>query len=478
MHKRIAAVLAVLFAAQIVFAQSAAERLEAVRHDPLRLRQFLEAMPKGGDLHNHLSGDVYAESYLQWAANDGMCLDPAKLSIVAVCDEKLTPAATALTTPLYPQMLDALSMRQFRGTSESGHDHFFATFAKFSASAKQHVPDMMREALQRFANENVVYAEIIYSPDRGAASKLGATLTKGASFADMRDQLFASEAFKAVVADARKTLDAGDAAAPRDIDYRIIYEVHRTYARESLFAELVTAFEVAKADGRVVAVNPVAPEDAYTSMTTFDELMRMFAFFRPLYPNVHVSAHAGELAPGLVPPEGLRNHIRDSVEIAHAERIGHGVDVARERNSQQLLETMAQRRIAVEVCLTSNDVILGIRGSNHPLPMYLRAGVPVTLASDDPGVSRADLTTEYQRAAEEFGLTYDDLKRISRNALEYSFLDGRSLFVDHDYDRRACEASECGTLAAASAKARAQLRLEERFSTFEAAQRPPTSLRQ
>ncbi|MEO8726205.1 MAG: adenosine deaminase, partial [Acidobacteriaceae bacterium] len=51
-----------------------AREMQALKADPLRLRNFLRAMPKGGDLHNHLSGAVYAESYLQWAADDGDCI--------------------------------------------------------------------------------------------------------------------------------------------------------------------------------------------------------------------------------------------------------------------------------------------------------------------------------------------------------------------------------------------------------------------
>ncbi len=62
--------------------------------------------------------------------------------------------------------------------------------------------------------------------------------------------------------------------------------------------------------------------------------MRMLAYLHERYPKVHISLHAGELVQGLVPPEGLRFHIRDSVEIAHAERIGHGVDVMNETNPE------------------------------------------------------------------------------------------------------------------------------------------------
>ena len=71
---------------------------------------------------------------------------------------------------------------------------------------------------------------------------------------------------------------------------------------------------------------------------------------------------------------------------------------------------------------TSTDLILGVRGKDHPLPAYLAAGVPVVLATDDAGVSRIDLTNEYVRAAREHGLGYRTLKAIARNSLVHSFL--------------------------------------------------------
>ena len=60
----------------MAWAESAAQRLESIKEQqPLQLRQFLQRMPKGADLHSHLSGAVYAESYLRWAAQDGKCVD-------------------------------------------------------------------------------------------------------------------------------------------------------------------------------------------------------------------------------------------------------------------------------------------------------------------------------------------------------------------------------------------------------------------
>jgi len=84
---------------------------------------------------------------------------------------------------------------------------------------------------------------------------------------------------------------------------------------------------------------------------------------------------------------------------------------------------MRARPVVVEISLTSNDLILGVRGKDHPLPAYLAAGVPVVLSTDDAGVSRIDLTNEYFRAARDYALGYRELKTIARNALRYSFLD-------------------------------------------------------
>jgi hypothetical protein len=478
----------ILFIAASVFADEAstAARLEAVRTDPLLLRRFLEQMPKGGDLHQHLSGATYAESFAALAAKDNLCIDTDALAY-ETCDAEgnHVPAAQALTdSGLYTKMLDAMSMRQFRAISESGHDHFFATFGRFSAVARNHAGDMLAEVVSRFSRENVDYIESLFGQDLGAARSLGRKVPPGSSFADMRTFLLANGA-PDVVAFSRKTIDGIEStlrqslgctsATPQpgcESTVRYLFETHRAFPREQVFAELLVGFELASVDSRVVGVNAVQPEDSYASMKGFDELMGMLAFLRPLYPNVRVSLHAGELANGLVPPEGMQNHIRDSVLIAGAQRIGHGVDVAYERDAVDLLRTMAARPTAVEICLTSNDVILGVSGKQHPLRLYMRSGVPVMLATDDPGVARTDMTTEWQRAVEEHGASYEELKRFARNSIEFSFLEGASLWTDRDYSTRtaACRdegSVSCRTFLDGSPKARVQLRLEHRLHEFE-----------
>ena len=128
---------------------------------------------------------------------------------------------------------------------------------------------------------------------------------------------------------------------------------------------------------------------------------------------------------GLVKPEDLSFHIRASVERGHAERIGHGVDVMHEKDPIGLLKEMAARNVLVEINLTSNDQILGVSGDDHPLPMYMKYGVPVAISTDDEGVARSDMTHEYLRAVQGYRLPYTELKRMTRQSIEHSFLPGK-----------------------------------------------------
>jgi adenosine deaminase len=492
-------------AALFLFAATAALAQPVPLSDRVILRQVLQAMPKGGDLHNHLSGSVYAESYLRFAAGDGLCVDSMRLTITQCATPEQIAAnpsaaasivsATTLFAPyssLYGQMLDALSMRQFRSGIESGHDHFFNTFGKFSAVSRAHVPEMLTEDVSRLAKENVDYVETIIAPDFGKAQSLIKLEAPGQSMADSRAAIMASGLVPPIIAASRSVIDGAESRMKSDLHcgtpaaqpgcestVRYLYELHRGVPLPQLFAEMIVGYELASADPRVVGLNPVMPEDSYVSMHDFDEQMKMFAFFHQFYPKIHLTTHAGELTPGLVPPEGLRNHIRDSVVIAGAQRIGHGVDVTYEDDAAGLLSLMAKRHVAVEVCLTSNDVILGVSGKAHPLHRYLEAGVPVALATDDPGVSRDDMTNQYMRAVQEQGLKYPTLKRLARNSLEYSFAEGESLWADHKFDAFASPCAnetssnkpseKCATFLSNNTKARIEWRLERRLREFESA---------
>src|SRR5207237_10248506 len=84
----------------------------------------------------------------------------------------------------------------------------------------------------------------------------------------------------------------------------------------------------------------------------------------------------------------------------------------------------------VAICLSSNDLILGVAGAQHPLATYMQYGVPVALATDDEGVSRSEISREFLKAAEDQGLGYLQLKTMARNSLQYAFIAGSSLWSD------------------------------------------------
>jgi adenosine deaminase len=248
-----------------------------------------------------------------------------------------------------------------------------------------------------------------------------------------------------------------------------------------VFAQTLLGFEVASADPDVVGINFVQPEDARLAMGDYHLQMQMLDYLHSVYPKVHISLHAGELAPGLVPPDGLSFHIREAVELGHAERIGHGVDVLYESEPYALLKQMAEKHVMVEINLTSNDVILGVKEREHPLAAYRAAHVPWALSTDDEGVSRIDLTHEYARAVTEQGLNYLDLKRSARTSLEHAFLHGEGLWAKPDEfngHKAVCAAAimekskpttECAAFLAANEKAAEEWELERRFAAFEAA---------
>ncbi|PYX93586.1 MAG: adenosine deaminase, partial [Acidobacteria bacterium] len=460
---------------------------DSVRHQPSLLTDFLRRMPKGADLHNHLSGAVYAESFLQWAVQDGLCVDRTTATLLPPpCDTDKTkvPAATAYKdVALYAQLMDAFSMRGWRPGLESGHDHFFATFGKFGAASGAHTAEMLAEVRSRAAAEQVAYMELMFNPDGGDAARLGTRLGWNDDFGMMREQLLAG-GLKDVVAHARQGLNdieakeqtelhcgQSQASAGCGVQARYLYQVARGLPKEQVFAQILSGFEIASQDPRVVGLNLVMAEDWYLPTHDFRLHMQMLSFLHELYPKVHITLHAGEVTSQLVPPEEMF-HIRDSVERGHAERIGHGVDVMHEPDPAGLLREMAKRKILVEICLTSNDVILGVSGARHPLPVYMRYGVPVALATDDEGVARSNMTQEYQRAAETYELSYKELKKMARTSLAYSFLPGEDMWKDGDGFARAaaCATDDpaagknspaCSTLLSASEKARAEWKLEK-----------------
>ena len=486
----------------------------AQKQGALAMRNFLLAFPKGADLHVHLSGAVYAETFIRDAAKDGLCVDASALSFAPPpCNSPLIPAAqltgniTAANQHLYDKLIDSFSMRSFVPTSGwSGHDQFFATFDRFSGLSGSHLAEWIDEVARRAAAQNNQYLELMETPAFSGAMEVAQAVGWPAAlsqpdvspmdFAQLRQQMLDKGLASGVVAD-REEVQTADAARRAmegcgtakatpacQVEVRYIYQVLRGRAPEQVFAQTLLGFETIEASMRAkedtwVGINFVQPEDGMISMRDYTLQMKMVGYLHTVYPDVPISLHAGELAPGLVPPDGLRFHIRQAVEIAHAQRIGHGVDVMEEDDAEGLLKELAQNHVMIEINLTSNEGILGIKGTDHPFPIYRGAKVPVALSTDDEGVSRIDLTNEYARAAVDYNLTYRNLKEMARVGMEHSFLPGASLwaFADHfEAPVKDCQSdtlgadtpsAACKAVLDASEKATAEWELERRFRAFE-----------
>lgn len=467
--------------------------LDSLRGRPAALKAFFKDLPKGGDLHNHLSGAATTEYLIKLASDKGLCIDATMTAVAPPCGPGTRPAADARTDAAFQrQIVRAWSMQDFPA-GQSGHDHFFDTFGKFGLATWDR-GKLLADVANTVVEQNQFYLETMVTPASDSARALAEEVGYDADLAAFHRKLLAGGRLERVVDEAVREADAGDAdfrktahcdtARPDPgcrLPVRWISQVSRGSSPARVFTQMAVGMRLAERDPRFVAVNLVQPEDWDSSLSNYSLQMRMLKYLRGQYPGAHLTLHAGELAPGLVKPEDLTFHIDEAVRVAGAERIGHGVDLVHEDDWQRLARTMAQRQIAVEVPFSSNKQILGIAGAEHPFNAYRRYGVPVVLSTDDPGVSRIDISHEYQYAAKTYGLSYTELKDLARASLEYAFRDGRSLWAPGSAASGyrpvpACADSRpgggrpdarCARYLADSPKAATQWRQEAAFAAFE-----------
>ena len=148
--------------------QRAIRAFNSAKQSPLELNAFLRRMPKGADLHMHLSGAVYAETFIKDGAGDLLCVDPKSMSFFKpkattrslppqpVCGEGNVRAEDAFKDQkLYDALVDSFSMRSFvPSAGVSGHDQFFATFSRFSGIDKSHTGEWLDEVATHAASQN------------------------------------------------------------------------------------------------------------------------------------------------------------------------------------------------------------------------------------------------------------------------------------------------------------------------------------
>jgi adenosine deaminase len=212
-----------------------------------------------------------------------------------------------------------------------------------------------------------------------------------------------------------------------DVVVRFQYLTIRTQPLPAVVVQALMAFEMARASSLVVGVNIAGPETHEISLRDYDLHMEVLGTLGEWYPEIAKSLHAAELTDRLAAEVGAVDHLRLAIGPvnkggAAARRVGHAVSLDTEADRDQVLRRLAEERIAVEMNLRSNELLLGVKGLDHPLIDYLAAGVPIVLSTDDPGLMGTTLREQFEIAAgfEEVG--YLDLRQFVLNSIHYSFL--------------------------------------------------------
>jgi adenosine deaminase len=433
------------------------------------LTLFFSQMPKGGDLHHHYSGAIYAEQYVDFLDKQGYCVNKQTYRVetdkALVEAERAKPAGERnclSTNDVYAddftwrELLQRWSSKDFRnhGTLQAPPDRqFFQTFGYFGPVSNANFHDGLLAIKQRAIQENVSYIETMFKMapfvvnpafDTEAWRNAQDDAALDAQLRAWSATLEHDAAFNAAIAAFVATVDqAADGIDDANFTMRYQTYVLRLLNPSQVFSSMLAGFKVAAHSDKIVGVNIVGQESNAVSMRDYTLHMKMFRFLEKLYPEVKVALHAGELALGDVPPEGLEFHIDQALALAHARRIGHGIDLAHESNAVAIMREMREKDIPVEINLTSNAFINGVQGADHPVTLYRKYGVPYVISTDDAGVTRHNLANEYVLFASRYKPDYAEVKRASYNSIRYSFL-------------------------APADKARLTRQLDQRFARFEA----------
>jgi aminodeoxyfutalosine deaminase len=320
------------------------------------------------ELHLHLEGTIRPQTTLELAARHGAALTPEDVAA-------------------------RYRYSDFRGFLET-----FKWVTSFLRDPEDYAL-ITRNLAEELVKQNVVYAEIIIS----AGVMLRRTQNVEKNFQTIR------EVAQSVPFSRLKTAWIFDAT--RQFGHEAAMEVARWAAK--LQSSGVVAFGMGG-----------------------DELAFPTVNFRPAFDyarqqGLHTVCHAGEI--------GGPDSVREAIELLGAERIGHGIAVMRDEALANSLATTG--RVVLENCITSNlctGALAKQTGNpaatmkDHPLPHFLKRGVPVTLSTDDPGLFNTDLLSEYSHAAS-LGLSKEQLIRLAEQSFLSAFLspeDKRQMLVD------------------------------------------------
>jgi adenosine deaminase CECR1 len=436
---------------------------EKVRQDKEQLRAFLQKMPKGGELHTHLSGDITPERLLELAAQSKeikyfvrvpnqsyraddpeayqfVATSPNSQSLLQKENTTLIPVSQLLNPQTESERQHKEKYRQALMISEAEPDpntvFFKATFARIDAvtSNPEIVHQTLADVVQKAHKHHISYVEPMLSPFPG--NPLGGN--KGDEY-KVLNVATAREYLGSLI----KAVKQANQQLPENerVEVRFMLSFRRTSAKQ--FTQLPIAFELAAANdeiGKMIAgINLVGNEYSTVSeigqeIAQPDNISNYILTLRRLYPSVRLSIHAGE-------SDQWDWHIRDSILLG-AERIGHGVNLVTSPESKSVKQIcdavnsdttflgkspeellMRRRGILIEACPTSNHLLLKVPFKCHPFKKWLRMGIPVSLNTDDAGIFGTNITEEFAVAVEsQPDLSWEEVKKIARASLEHAFV--------------------------------------------------------
>ncbi|TYK66653.1 adenosine deaminase family protein [Colwellia echini] len=386
------------------------------------LYTLLYAMPKGGDLHHHITGSALSEWWYDLALEQSAhgyefytkvkvnnCRDyggnefgfsPYYLlftNLLASSYDKLPACEKAEYKPL--KDLNATEKAAWLNSirldkDHEGRDEFFQTHWQRMnelSSSPYLIAELLVKNMQAFGDEGLIYME----PMMGA---FGYTKPDGTVIpAEVTADIF------------RDRLQQADAKAT-GITVRMQESILRFSPRAEDSLRKYYDF-ISKNNDLYVAVNMVGREDNDKGHPA--RFLPVLRELRHKYNNVKLSIHAGEV-------DEPNYHIRDTLLLG-ADRIGHGVNLI---TDDDMMRQMRNGPYLVEINLISNLLLEYIDDySQHPFPEYLRIGIPVALSTDDRGMWDSNLTDEFFVAVKEFNLSWAELNTLGENSIKYSFLD-------------------------------------------------------
>jgi adenosine deaminase len=429
--------------------------LEKIRPNRSALFGFFSMMPKGGDLHHHYSGSIYTESYIDYIFQKDYYINETTFEVLK--DIPILPVSlqvewkklSAVTNKdkIKLKLLRLWSNKDFVKGNESSDEHFFLTFPSFDIASKDDYLTNLKELKKRAKNQKVSYLETIFIKTDTKLIQLSneeyfdirfLELQKQENYTILENELeiLYNQLLTqiCVVADrhTKKVEKYHVDSKVEDENFKLRFQNYVTRFKQptDVFVDLFASFHSSNNSNLICGVNIVGAENGENSMRDYWLHIQFYKFLEKKYPKVKYAIHVGELVSGMVQPENLGIHIKQSLALNNLTRIGHAVDIIYDNEFTDTIKKIIEKKIAIEINLTSNEFILGVANDMHPIEIYYRNGIPIVICTDDEGVLRTSITEQYVLLANRYKLEYTQIKEIVKNSITYSNIKENNIKVE------------------------------------------------